>query len=219
MPRDGGSTLAALDLGRAVTVPEGIVAFGVGSGRCGTTLLSKLAELEPEVAASHERLRRAATFHMFCKWHGVPIDPEGFLGDRDTVVREDLAEHRVSFEVSALLSHSIAELHERYDARFVMLVRRPDHTVASFAARGWFLDPIPWADATRPPTLPDAMEPGSGNLEEVILLLTHAYEVETPENGLRRVETGRHLAIVLHGHRLFNQQLNTTTIVTVFDFI
>lgn len=140
-------------------MPEGTVAFGVGSGRCGTTLLSRLAAREPAVAASHERLRRAATFHMFCKWHRIPIDPEGFLRDRDAVVREDLAAHRVSFEVSALLSHSIAELYERYDARFVMLVRRPDHTVASFAARGWFLEPIPWADATRPPTLPDAMEP------------------------------------------------------------
>ncbi|MCA9609883.1 MAG: hypothetical protein KC619_30010 [Myxococcales bacterium] len=138
---------------------EGTVAFGVGTGRCGTTLLSRLAALEPEVAASHERLRRAATFHMFCKWHGIPIDPEGFLRDRDAAVREDLAAHRVSFEVSALLSHSIEELHERFDARFVMLVRRPDHTVASFAARGWFLDAIPWSDATRPPSLPDAMEP------------------------------------------------------------
>ena len=42
------------------------VSFCVGTGRCGTTFLVKLAELEPDVAASHERLRLPATFHMFC---------------------------------------------------------------------------------------------------------------------------------------------------------
>lgn len=138
---------------------RGVVSFCVGTGRCGTTFLARLAALEPEVAASHERLRRAATFHMFCKWHGIEVDPEGFLADRDAIVREDLAACSVSFESSALLSHSIAELAARYDARFVLLVRSPHDTVASFAARGWFLDPIPWQDADRPPTLPDAMEP------------------------------------------------------------
>ncbi|MBX2799928.1 MAG: sulfotransferase [Myxococcales bacterium] len=135
------------------------VMFCVGTGRCGTTFLSEVAGREPEVAASHERLRRAATFHLYCKWNGLQVDPEGFLVDREAAVREDLREHRVSFESSALLSHSIAELHARFDARFVMLVRRPDHTVASFAVRGWFLQPIARSDARLPPTLRDAEEP------------------------------------------------------------
>ncbi|MFK7986380.1 MAG: hypothetical protein AB8I08_10140 [Sandaracinaceae bacterium] len=135
------------------------VSFAVGTGRCGTTFLATLAGLEPDVAASHERLRRAATFHMFCKWHGIDVDPSGFLGDRQRAVDTDLSRHRVSFESSALLSHSIAELAQRFDARFVLLVRNPHDTVASFAARGWFLAPIPWEDANLPPTLPDAMEP------------------------------------------------------------
>ena len=135
------------------------VSFCVGTGRCGTTFLANLAELEPEVAASHERLRLAATFHMFCKWHGIPVDPEGFLIDRDAAVRDDLREHRVSFEASALLSHSIAELFERFGARFLLLVRSPDRTVASFAARNWFADPIPWRDPALPPTLREGVEP------------------------------------------------------------
>jgi hypothetical protein len=135
------------------------VSFCVGTGRCGTTFLAKLGELEPEVAASHERLRLAATFHMFCKWHGIAVDPEGFLIDRELAVRDDLRAHRVSFESSALLSHSIDELFARFDARFVLLVRSPDRTVASFAARNWFVDPIPWRDPTRPPTLREGVEP------------------------------------------------------------
>ncbi len=135
------------------------VSFCVGTGRCGTTFLAQLAELEPDVAASHERLRLPATFHMYCKWHGIAVDPEGFLIDREAAIREDLRDHRVSFESSALLSHSIAELHARFDARFLLLVRSPGRTVASFAARGWFLDPIPWRDPALPPTLREGVEP------------------------------------------------------------
>jgi hypothetical protein len=135
------------------------VSFCVGTGRCGTTFLVRLAELEPDVAASHERLRLPATFHMFCKWHGIAVDPEGFLIDREAAIRDDLRAHRVSFESSALLSHSIAELHARFDARFLLLVRSPARTVASFAARGWFLDAIPWRDPMLPPTLRDGVEP------------------------------------------------------------
>jgi hypothetical protein len=136
-----------------------VVSFCVGTGRCGTTLLSRLAELEPDVAASHERLRLAATFHMFCKWHGIAVDPEGFLVDREAAIRDDLRAHRVSFESSALLSHSIAELHARFGARFLLLVRSPARTVASFAARGWFVEPIAWRDPSLPPTLREGVEP------------------------------------------------------------
>jgi hypothetical protein len=135
------------------------VSFCVGTGRCGTTFLVKLAELEPDVAASHERLRLPATFHMFCKWHGIPVDPEGFLIDRETAIRDDLRDHSVSFESSALLSHSVTELADRFDARFLLLVRNPRDTVASFAARGWFLDPIPWRDPSLPPTIREGVEP------------------------------------------------------------
>ena len=135
------------------------VTFCVGTGRCGTTFITELFALEPAVAASHERLRVAACFHMFCKWHSIPVDPEGFLQDRERLVAEDLREHAASFEASALVSHSIAELHERFDARFILLARQPAASVASFAVRGWFLEPIAWADRTLPPTIPDGANP------------------------------------------------------------
>jgi hypothetical protein len=136
-----------------------VVAFCVGTGRCGTTFITELLSFEPEVAASHERLRLAACYHMFCKWHGIAADAEGFLADRDLVVANDLATRRISFEASALLSHSIAELHARFDARFLLLTRRPDECVSSFAVRGWFLEPIAWRDRSKPPTIPDGANP------------------------------------------------------------
>ncbi len=138
---------------------QGRVGFCVGTGRCGTTFLAQLAGHEPEVASSHERLRLAATFHMFCKWHGIAVDPEGFLLDREDAVRRDLAEHRFSFECSALLSHSLEELFERFRARFLLLVRSPAETVASFAVRGWFLKPPARKDPCLPPSYREGEEP------------------------------------------------------------
>lgn len=135
------------------------VAFCVGTGRCGTTFLAEVAGREPDVAASHERLRLGATFHMFCKWHRLPIDPEGFLRDREEAVRRDLADHRFSFESSALVSHSVEELFGRFRARFLLLVRSPAETVASFAVRGWFLKPPARKDYHLPPSYREGEEP------------------------------------------------------------
>jgi hypothetical protein len=135
------------------------VGFCVGTGRCGTTFLAQVAGCEPDVAASHERLRLAATFHMFCKWHHLPVDPEGFLLDREDAIRRDLAERRFSFECSALISHSVEELFERFRARFLLLVRHPADTVASFAVRGWFLKPIARRDPRLPPSYREGEEP------------------------------------------------------------
>jgi hypothetical protein len=130
----------------------GRVAFCIGTGRCGTTFLAEVASREPDVAASHERERLGACFHMFCKWHNVPIDHEGFLRAREDLVRQDLATRRFSFESSALLSHSLEELYDRFRARFLLLVRAPDETVASFAVRGWFLRVPVRKDLSLPPS-------------------------------------------------------------------
>jgi hypothetical protein len=137
----------------------GRVSFCVGTGRCGTTFLSALAGREPEVAASHERLRLGATFHMFCKWHHLAVDPEGFLLDREEAVRADLRQRRFSFECSALLSHSLEELFDRFAARFVLLVRNPEETVASFVVRGWFTKPCARRDPSLPPSYREGEEP------------------------------------------------------------
>src|SRR5262245_56934124 len=137
----------------------GRVGFCVGTGRCGTTFLWEVAAREPDVAASHERLRLGATFHMFCKWHGLAVDSEGFLLDREEAVRRDLAGRSFSFECCALLSHSLEELYDRFRARFLLLVRSPAETVASFAVRGWFVKPLARKDPTRAPSYREGEEP------------------------------------------------------------
>ena len=97
---------------------------------------------------------------MFCKWHGIAVDSEGFLrrsGGGDPP-RPGTA-RRFSFECSALLSHSLEELFERFRARFLLLVRNPAETVASFAVRGWFLRPPARKDPNRPPSYREGEEP------------------------------------------------------------
>lgn len=104
------------------------------------------------MAGSHERDRLAATFHMFCKWHRIPVDAEGFLDAKEEGIRRDLKTSEYSLESSALLSHSLVELNDRFDARFLLLIRNPAATVASFAVRNWFVNTPVRNNPNLPPT-------------------------------------------------------------------
>jgi hypothetical protein len=93
------------------------------------------------VASSHERNPDNETFHRFCKWHDLPVDHEGFLAAKEEEIRGDLGTHAFSFEASPYLSLSVKELHERFGAKFILLMRRPDRVVTSFAHKGFYRHP------------------------------------------------------------------------------
>ena len=118
------------------------VGFTIGSGRCGTLFLYQLMEKEPAVASSHERNPDNETFHRYCKWHRLPIDNEGFLTTKEKEIQADLEAHAYSFEASPYLSLSVKELHERFGAKFVLLMRRPDRVVSSFVHKGFYRRPF-----------------------------------------------------------------------------
>lgn len=124
----------------------GRVAFAVGTGRCGTKFLYQVLKMEPDVAAHHERQPLGDAFHRYCQWYRLPIDQSGFYDYKDSGIRSDLVKHKLSFEASAYLSLSVLELHRRYDARFVLLVRRPDRVVTSYLQKGWYGTPLLRAD-------------------------------------------------------------------------
>ena len=117
------------------------VGFAIGSGRCGTLFFHEVMAKEPGVASSHERNPDNETFHRYCKWHGLPVDDEGFLSTKEQEIREDLEHHSYSFEASPYLSLSVHELHERFGARFLFLIRRPDGVVSSFEQKGFYRIP------------------------------------------------------------------------------
>lgn len=119
----------------------GKVGFTIGTGRCGTLFLYQLMEMEAEVAASHERNPDNETFHRYCKWNNLPVDDEGFLATKEKEILADLDTHPYSFEASPYVSLSIRELYERFGARFIFLVRRPDRVVTSFVHKGFYRNP------------------------------------------------------------------------------
>ncbi len=135
------------------------IAFVVGTGRCGTQFLSKVLELEAGVASVHERNPFNETFHRYCKWYGVPVDHEGFLRAKEEEIQADLNHYSFSIESSAHLSLSIQELYERFNAKFILLVRRPDQVVNSYRYKGWYRNSIVRRDSHLPPSYQESREP------------------------------------------------------------
>lgn len=117
------------------------VGFAVGTGRCGTLFMHQLAEIEPAVAGAHERNPENEAFHRYCQWHDLPVDNEGFLVTKEREILADLDQHPFSFEASPYLSLSVKALHERFGARILMLIRRPDGVVSSFVHKGFYRQP------------------------------------------------------------------------------
>jgi hypothetical protein len=112
--------------------------FAIGTGRCGTMFLYEVMAKEPGVASSHERNPDNEAFQRYCKWHGLPVDDEGFLATKEREIRADLEGRAYSFEASPYLALSVRELHERFGAKFIFLVRRPDRVVSSFVHKGFY---------------------------------------------------------------------------------
>jgi len=118
------------------------IGYAVGTGRCGTKFLSLLLALEPEVSSVHERNRLNETFHRYCKWYNLPVDNEGFLYTKEQEIKNDLKYNNFSFEASAHLSLSIVELFNRFNSKFILLVRSPEKVVNSYLKKGWYKSPI-----------------------------------------------------------------------------
>jgi len=124
--------------------------FAVGTGRSGTHFAARLLEREPAVAAHHERAPLADSFHRYCVWNRLAVDDAGFVANKAAGIAADRALGKLSFEASPYLSLSIPVLHAAFGARFVLLVRRPDHVVSSFLAKGWYADAPVRRDARLP---------------------------------------------------------------------
>jgi len=122
-------------------IPPNRVGFAIGTGRCGTVFLYEALAKEPGVASSHERNPENEAFQRYCKWHGLPVDDEGFLATKEAEIRADLAGCAYSFEASPYLALSARELYERFGAKFAFLIRRPDQVVTSFVHKGFYSKP------------------------------------------------------------------------------
>ncbi len=120
--------------------PEAPPTFAVGTGRSGTHFLARLFEREPAVAAHHERHPLPDSFHRYCVWNRLPVDPAGFVATKAAGIAADRAQGKLSFEASPYLALSAPALRAAFGARFVLVVRRPDRVVNSFLAKGWYAE-------------------------------------------------------------------------------
>jgi hypothetical protein len=126
------------------------VSFAIGTGRCGTQFLAKVMEKEKEFTSVHERNPLNDTFHRYCKWYKIPLDSEGFLNQKQREVEGDLQKRKFSFEASAFLSLSVVELCERFNAKFVFLVRSPEKVITSYLHKGWYEQKLAFKDPNKP---------------------------------------------------------------------
>lgn len=129
------------------------IGFAVGTGRCGTKFLAQAFARDPEVASHHERHAFSDTFHRYCRWYGIDVDEAGFIETKRQAIDWDLSAHRFSFEASGFLSLSLECLHRAFDARFVIMVRRPDKVVASYLRKGWYENEAVVTNPSLPPTM------------------------------------------------------------------
>ncbi len=125
-------------------------AFALGTGRCGTHFAFRLLAQEAAVAAHHERDPLVDSFHRYCRWNRLAVDDAAFLATKRAGIDADRANGRISFEASAFLSLSAPVLHAAFDARFLLLVRRPDGVVNSYLEKGWYAQPLARRDARLP---------------------------------------------------------------------
>jgi len=81
------------------------------------------------------------------------------LSAKEEEIQADLKHYDFSIESSAHLSLSIQELYERFNAKFILLVRRPDQVVNSYRYKGWYSNRIVRGDHRLPPSYQESREP------------------------------------------------------------
>ena len=116
------------------------IIFVTGTGRCGTMLACRLLSLSPRVQCEHESCFRHESMMSF----HTRGDRSGYADDIDRSLeprRQSLQRlGKVLGISSGHLYFAIPQLYERYgeEARFILLVRRPEQFARSAAARGFF---------------------------------------------------------------------------------
>lgn len=126
------------------------VAFGVGTGRCGTKFIAELLSLHNSVNAVHERNPLNETFHRYCKWNKLKVDDLGFINCKIREIDDDLNKYSFSFESSAHLAFSIQELYQAFECKFVLFLRSPLDMIKSYAKKGVYANSIVRSNHNQP---------------------------------------------------------------------
>lgn len=112
------------------------VAFSIGTGRCGTKFLYELLSHQPNLASYHERLPLEDSFYRYAEWNKLGLEHSGYFEIKSQAIKTDLEKSDFSFESSAYLSLAVKPLYEKFNAKFILLVRAPHAVVTSYHKKG-----------------------------------------------------------------------------------
>lgn len=126
--------------------------FIVGTGRCGTHFLEAVMRGNPAVVAKHTDggTPLADSFIRYCAWNNIEVDLAGFREYRRSLIKNASASGKVYVESNAYLSLSVKNLADWYDARFILLVRKPQFVVNSHRLKGWYSSLSPYENEDIP---------------------------------------------------------------------
>ena len=112
--------------------------FIIGTGRCGTHLMYELFNAIDGVHANHILHLDGDSFYRYAKWNDITVDLGGFYIVRDEYLNIANKDRAMYLESNPYLSFHIRELYERYNARFIFLIRNPKDVVNSHIKKGWY---------------------------------------------------------------------------------
>ncbi|MEQ8476370.1 hypothetical protein [Fulvivirga sp.] len=127
------------------------VAFSIGTGRCGTKFLYELLSHQPNLLSHHERLPLEDSFYRYAEWNQLKLEHSGYFHIKAKAVENDLEKADFSFESSAYLSLAVKPLFEKFNAKFILLVRAPHAVVTSYHKKGWYQNDLVISDYSKAP--------------------------------------------------------------------
>jgi hypothetical protein len=139
--------------------------FGLSTGRCGTTTLSKLFNLAPQVRAYHEPKPGVGNPVRSAPYYGVKSPSQlqaEFARFRAAEIYRHVKDGLAYVEVNGLKFHAPAIAESMPNSRFFFVHRHPLEFVCSGLRRGWYESHA--ADATR--LRPRAGDPADERWEE-----------------------------------------------------
>lgn len=118
-----------------------LITFAVGCGRSGTHFIARLMEHDSRIVSYHLDTigdTIADSFLTYCEWNNIPVDKEGFFHKRKCLIDNAALSGKVYFEANPYLSFSVVSIFQRFRAKFIYMVRRPEDTVNSHYVKGWY---------------------------------------------------------------------------------
>ncbi|HAA12633.1 MAG TPA: hypothetical protein DCE41_13450 [Cytophagales bacterium] len=133
--------------------------FAVGTGRCGTHLLESLMKAVKGVDSNHIQDLLGDSFYRYAAWNEIPVDMEGFFAPRAQWIAEASKKGKMYFESNPYLSFHMAELAERFDAKFIFIYRNAEAVVKSHVVKGWYGDELAYGNGDKVPGFQYHMQP------------------------------------------------------------